>query len=319
MYCLGMDYQSGGGGGGGFNSGGGGSGGRGGRPSSGYSSQSGDRGGSGGGARKSYDEQTMIPITIGMALASQPDESAEGSGDQQLADGRKLNHVRIVAATRTVDDLSTTCIYTMEDGTGSIEVKQWVINDPCSAAVEAKRETLQEGKYLKITGQIKDTFDGKKMIVADSIRPLHTGNELAHHMLEVVYAEQMAQRKQHSFGAAHNNMMMGGTGVGFGGGGGMETPAHHRRAQQPLQQQSHGGGGAGGGFGDDGGLRDKVLDFIKTHENLNDQGANITECARNLQSSSGFSEASVRKVVDELSAEGLIYSSVDEDHYMFAS
>jgi replication factor A2 len=309
-----MDYQGGGGGGGGFNSGGGGGRGGGGRPSSGYSSQSGDRGGSGG-ARKSYDEQTIVPITISMALASRPDESAEGSGNQQLADGRKLYHVRIVAATRSIGDHSTNVLYTVEDGTGLMEVKQWVDDDTCEAANEARRECCADpekvGNYLKITGQIKD-YDGKKMIVADSVRLLHTGNELAHHMLEVVYAEQMAQRKAMSncFGGA-NSMMMGGTGVGFGG---METPANHRRAQQPLSQS-----GAGGASSGDGGLRDKVLAYIQAHENADDNGASVPECVQNLQFSSGYSEAAVRKMVDDLSSEGLIYSTVDEDHYMFAS
>jgi replication factor A2 len=327
VVVLGFDYQGGGGGGGGgFNSGGGsgrggGGGGRGGggRPSSGYSSQSGGGGDrSGGGApRKSYDEQTMVPITINMALASCPDESAEGSDNQQLADGRKLYHVRLVAAIRSVDNHSTNVLYTVEDGTGLMEVKQWIDDDACTAANDARRECCTitaepwGGRYLKITGQIKD-YDGKKMIVAESVRVLHTGNELAHHMLEVVYAEQNWQRKQMGTGNNMHMMMGGGTGVGFGGS--MATPSNQRqRAQQPLASQS------GGGAAADGGLRDKVLAFIQANENGNDQGASVPECIQNLQFTSGFSEGAVRKMVDDLASEGLIYSTVDEDHFMFAS
>jgi Replication protein A C terminal len=92
------------------------------------------------------------------------------------------------------------------------------------------------------------------------------------------------------------------------------TPSNQRRAQQPLSQS----GGTGGGGGGRDGLRDKVLAFIQAHENANDDGASVPECVQSLQFTSGYSEAAVRKMVDDLESEGHIYSTVDKDHFMLA-
>lgn len=187
-------------------------------------------------AHRSRDEQTVIPVTVLMAMRSQRDPS--GGDALVLDDGRKLASIKIVGATRQVQDFSTNAVYEVEDGTGLIEVKQWVDDNDCTAMSELRNETLRENVFLKIVGQIKD-YDGKKIVVANSIRPLSTGNELTHHMLEVVYSAEKHRR---------GDAIVAPAGVGSASMGGF----------QPLQPISGGAGEAPGNS-----AKDQLLHCIK--------------------------------------------------------
>lgn len=281
---LGMDYQ-GGGGGGGFG---------GGTPMGGGTppTSSGGRSYEGSSARRSADEQTLHPITVGQCLSSQPDES----GGTQLEDGRRANRVKIVAAVRSFQDYSTNCLYEMEDGTGLIDVKQWIGTEDCASLVRMRELCNKEHIYLAIVGSIKD-YDDKKTILADSIRPISTGNEISHHFLEVVYSAEKPKRQnvygqqQHHTGG--QSSMNPGNAVVFGG--------------APIQQQQQQGNQ----------LKDAVLDFIKKEGDFFESGANIVSCIGRLQNSL-HTEHDIRKAVESLAAEGHIYTTIDENWYKFA-
>jgi replication factor A2 len=238
--------------------------------------------------RKSYDEQTLHPVTVHMCLTSHPDE--DGSGEQ-LSDGRKLYHVKIVGAVRTYEDFSTNCLYGIEDGTGLIDVKQWIDNNDCSAMERLRQSCAKEGIYLSIIGQIKD-YDGKKTIVADSVRPIKTGNEITHHMLQVVYAAESYKRMNSPMYGAN---MISKQGLGFSG----------ITKGAPIQQ-----------YGTNDSLRDIVLTFIRTEGIYSDAGANVPLCIQQLQGK--YNENEIRDVIEGLAAEGHIYSTIDENNYKFA-
>lgn len=259
---TGMDYQGdSGGGGGGF------------APSS--------QPGSGGrsSTRRSPDEQTVLPATVLMLLQSQTVDDRP-----QLADGRGVHRVRLVAAVRSFEDMSTNIVYDVEDGTGLIRVKEWLDDHKENAkTAELRERTKKENVYVKITGQLKD-YDGNKQIVADSIRPLSSGNELAHHMLDVVHTEQTFRLKQQP--------------AAFTPGFGQANPAVGR----PLQQQAVANSG--------GGVREALLELMK--QSQSEQGVSIVDCAKTLP----FPEATIRQTIDLMSQEGIVYSTIDEDHYL---
>lgn len=209
----------------------------------------------------------------------------------QLQDGRMINRVRFVAAVRSFEDMSTNIEYEVEDGTGMIKVKEWLDDlKENSKTAEMRDLTKKEHVYIKVTGQLKD-FNGHKQVVADSIRPLSTGNELAHHMLDVVYTEQQHRKKQQqpSFTA------------GFGQPAG--RPLHHHQAANGQ----HGGGG---------GIRDKVMEIMREASNP-EMGVSMTACAQMLSGS--YDASAIREAFDMLAQEGLIYSTIDEEHYQLAA
>ena len=134
---------------------------------------------------RSYEEQTLIPVTISMALKARLDSSG-GDDTLTLEDGRALHTVKIVGAVRNAYVQSTNIIYTIEDGSGSLDIKQWLDDNDSDVIAEMKKKKIKEGIYVKVIGQIKD-YDGKKELVANSVYPLLSGNELNHHILEIMY------------------------------------------------------------------------------------------------------------------------------------
>lgn len=228
--------------------------------------------------RRSPDEQTVVPVTICMMLQSQNVDDRP-----QLPDGRVLHRVRLVAAVRSFEDMSTNIEYEVEDGTGAIKVKEWLDDHKENAkTVEIREQTKREHVYVKITGQLKD-YNGNKQVVADSIRPLTSGNELSHHMLEVVYIEQKSRQKQQQ--------------PAF-------TPGFGQVAGRPLQATSNGQSDT---------LKDKVRAMVKA--NLSEEGIHIDDCIKSLAS---FPEADVRQAFEILAQEGDIYTTVDESHFQCA-
>lgn len=273
---AGMDYQ-GGGGGGGFSSGG--------SPPGSSGGQQQQR------ARRSYDEQTIQPLTIRMALSAR---DPDGTGAE--LDGRKLYHIKLVGAVRSVTPNTSNVVFDIEDGTGLIQVKQWLDQQNESPRMtELREQASRENIYVRIVGQLKD-YNGSTMLLADSIRPISTGNELAHHMLDVVYAGEMAKRKT-EYVAPQPMVMGGGGGIGFGGGGGT-----------PMVSST------GNGTGDK--LTDEVLSFFREHSVNSEVGASLHSTMQYL--GGRYSEGQVRSAIENLSAEGTLYSTIDEEHYKYA-
>jgi len=241
--------------------------------------------------RKATEEQTLIPVTIRMIL-----DSTTGS---VLADGREPHQIKLVGAVREVVSQSTSNVYSLEDGTGLIEVKEWVdaTNDNSTIA-KMREEASQEHVYLRIIGKMSD-YDGKKQVVAYSVRKVSSGNELTHHFLDVVHSAEKFKKGTQIVGAPNlmgsSGNMMQGVSNGYGG-----------QSAAPTPVQSMGGGG-----GDN--LEANILNFIRSHTDDGGQGANINEYIR--QNGGVSMEGQIRQKFTYLATEGLIYSTTDEDHF----
>ena len=178
-------------------------------------------GGSSDGAkpRRNYDEQTLIPITCKMVHSALGDPS--GGSDLTLRDGRPLHMVKLVAAVRNHEERSTNVYVDVEDGTGLVQVKVWVNEgDECSAASNLRRDAATDHTYIRIVGQIRE-FDGQRQIVANDVRPVSTGNELTHHLLEVAHSYEKHVKVQSDADTMGMNMGMG---VGIGKMASLSTP-----------------------------------------------------------------------------------------------
>jgi replication factor A2 len=288
---LGMDYQGGGTGGGGGGGGGGG-----------YTN---NFGGGGGGtqdstekkSRKNYDEQTLIPVTISMIKKAQTDSSG-GDGTVVLEDGRPLHMVTIVGAVRSVDAQSTSIQYVIEDGTGSIDVKQWVDDNDSEVVAEEKKRAAQDNIYVKVTGSVKD-YEDKKMFLANSVRKLGSGNELTHHLLDVMYSGEKFKRADSIVPPVMLNNSMG-----------FNSNNNNSGGQANM-------GGGGGGFNQGGGddKRSQVMNVMQRLNNDGEEGTSVQQCVAELP---GLSEADVRDVINLLSEEGSLYSTTDENHFKLA-
>ena len=236
--------------------------------------------------RRNYDEQTLIPVTISMAYKARPDSSG-GNDVLTLEDGRPLHSVKIIGAVRTADVQSTNIMYTIEDGTGALNVKQWADDNDAEAIGEMKRQNAREGIYVKVIGQISD-YDGKKQLVANSVQALSSANELTHHLLEVMYSAEKFKQADSIVSAPMMN-----NGMAFGNNNSMK--------------QEMGSGDASGS------IKERVLQFLR--DNDSETGAPIEDCIRQL---SDVAESDIRQAAEHLSEEGQIYSTINENFFKVA-
>lgn len=72
--------------------------------------------------------------------------------------------------------------YEIGDGTGYIDVRQWLDS---SDDESGKTEGIEQDKYVSVIGSMK-IFGGKRHISAQSIRPIEDFNEVYHHLLKAL-------------------------------------------------------------------------------------------------------------------------------------
>lgn len=133
------------------------------------------------------NNNTLRPVTIKQALdASQPYPEA----NYQI-DGADTASICFVGQVRNISTQTTNITYKVDDGTGEIEVKQWV--DSATAdnmdTDEAKgpgtpgKDQVELNGYVKVFGKLK-AFGNKRYVGSHSIRPMKDINELHCHFLE---------------------------------------------------------------------------------------------------------------------------------------
>lgn len=244
--------------------------------------------------RKAYDEQTLVPVTARMIL-----NSADMAGDMLLEDGRELHMVKLVGCVRDVSEASTCITYSIEDGSGLVEVKHWLDSSDTPESIQMRDETCQDNVYLRIIGKLK-TFDGKKSIVANSVRKVTTPNELTHHFLEVVYsAERSKQKKTQQAGSSYTPYSVASNNEGVGFGKGPSTPG-----LVPMMERKEE-------------ARNNIIhEFIKEEGAQIETGLDMATCVNAFVGR--YSEEEVRKAITSLTNEGLLYSTINEDHFQSA-
>jgi len=232
--------------------------------------------------RKATDEQTLIPVTVGMLVNA-------AQNNKLLLDERETHHIKVVAAVTSVQMGSTSYSYTVEDGTGTIDVKEWL--DEGNIEVSRMREEAAvEHQYVRIMGKLEE-YDGKPQIVAHTVRKLPNGNELTYHFLEVVYEGEKYKQSQQIVGSptyAMGNMNFGGN-----------IPIQSSR---PIVNDGQGNGG---------GMVDEIKSFLAGSSD--DVGGDMLEFIK--RNKNKYNEYEIRQKFEMLATEGIIYSTVDENHF----
>ncbi|KAL3770608.1 hypothetical protein ACHAWO_009372 [Cyclotella atomus] len=260
--------------------------------------------------RRDYDAQTLIPVTVKMLQDAQGIPGGDSNaGDMILADERPLHMVKLVGAVRTVEPKSTNIYLDIEDGTGLFNVK--VYNggqeegnggDP-SAIQQIKAAAFQDNQYVRIIGQVKE-FDGNRTLIANDIRVLASGDEFTYHFCEVAYSyEKYLKRK------SQQQQMFGGGMMGYGIGNMASSGAPPPQGGNIISPSNGGGNNT---------VNQAVITLLQNEGANNDTGIHISEIQQIL-SGQGFNANDVQKAIADLSNEGHIYSTIDENHYQYAS
>lgn len=139
-------------------------------------------------SQRQQTRSSLSPVTIKeINEATQPVPDGEF-----VIHNVSLNMVSFIGVIRKVESSSSAITITVEDGTGSMDVKRWIDEKIATPAEEAEKFSALENKYVYITGALKE-FNSKKSIQHATIREIVDHNEVAYHMLYAISNHLEAQ------------------------------------------------------------------------------------------------------------------------------
>ncbi|CAD6448737.1 a65059be-1b1a-456d-b4b3-c41272c7c621 [Sclerotinia trifoliorum] len=250
--------------------------------------QGGDGGSQGGsqdspGGTKTYGKDTLRPVTIKQILdAEQPHPDADFK-----IDGSEVTQLSFIGQVHSISKQATNNTYKVDDGTGLIEVKQWIDND---AEPDNAKSVPQEGQYIHVWGRLK-SFHDKRHVGAHIIRPITDMNEVTFHGLEATLVHLQFTRGAIPTAAAFKTESGDGIFVDSYGGNNVGTAPRGRALPAHVTPNAR-----------------AVFNLLQL-EPQNSEGVNVNIIATRL----GMPVAEVYKCGDQLLAEGCIYTTVDDE------
>jgi len=271
------------------------------------SNDSGNQYGQSGGASQKrvipYDQRKLSQVTIKQIMSAPPVQA----DDPVMVDGMEIGQLHLIARLMSIDQQSSHTQYRISDYTGTLEAKQWS-ND----AQDAQSANLQVGSWVHIFGRI-NSFQGKCSVNVFDVVPVTNFNEITHHFTEVIFAHltNLETAKKQEMQMNNSSMMMGGNnnsntmssmGPGYGNDQGMGG--------------NQGGGWNGNAMNKDSGrssIEQKVLSVVKSPEFANSEtGCNVQAIFDRLPNED---IQKLKDTIDLLAEEGVMYSTLDDEHY----
>lgn len=198
-----------------------------------------------------------------------------------------LPQITFVGQIRSISTQTTNITYKVDDGTGIVEVKQWIDtdaqNDPMDMDSKSK---LAEDVYCRVWGRVK-AFNNKRHVGAHVIRPISDYNEINYHLLEAT-AVHLHFTQGPPAGQTNGAAAKGANGLGG-------------------QQQ----GGVNGGTND--GLPHMSVSARKVYQALKATDSNEGLHLHMLASTTQMPTNEVYKGAEELLGNGIIFTTVDDN------
>lgn len=241
------------------------------------------------GLSKRSSGNTLRPVTIKQILeASQQHPDAEFK-----IDGTEIGQLTFVAVVRNISIQSTNITYRMEDGTGLIEVKQWLEMETIADDNPKKNIDITPDTYVRVIGQLK-AFNNKRHIGAHHIRSITDLNEVQYHLLETTaihlyFTRGPPQNENTSktFGSLNRNVSNN-----YNIQDGIHTNSI-LNAQMSLHNLSP--------------YLQRIMAAVHAAPDTN-EGVNIHQLAKAIGSNN------IERAIEELTSDGLLYTTIDDEH-----
>ncbi|XP_058067964.1 replication protein A 32 kDa subunit B isoform X1 [Magnolia sinica] len=183
--------------------------------------------------------------------------------------------------------------FSLDDGTGRIDIHRWV-ND---AAESNEMAAVNNGMYVRVNGQLKG-FQGKRQAVAFSVRPVTDFNEIAYHFIECIHVHQYNMRSQAQGGGPGQAQTNSATTTAFQNG----SVGH--QAAVPNQFASMAETGTD--------FDQMVLAIFHEPENLaKESGVHVDRIVERL----GVPKNKIMQSINYHTDNGNIYSTIDDYHF----
>ncbi|VDK31587.1 unnamed protein product [Taenia asiatica] len=202
--------------------------------------------------------------------------SATQDGDKFVSSaGVHFSQVTLVGLIRSVNESATRIDYEIDDYTGPSVLVKQFVDDD---AGPGSCRTLRELTYIRVYGHVR-SFQGDINVVAFKVFPVIDMNEITCHIMETIYA-RMLHAKAASSQTREDITAKDST----------INPVTSIRGLTALQSQ--------------------VLSCVRAA--LDDNGVTVSQICEKLR---GVPEKQIRDDLDFLSAEGHVYSTVDDNHF----
>ncbi|KAI1302967.1 replication protein A, subunit RPA32 [Xylaria venustula] len=237
-------------------------------------------------AVKPINDESLRPVTIKQIIDAEPSYAGDASF---RIDGLDVKQVTIVGQVRVINQQTTNITYKIDDGTGTIEVKQWLDADKQESPEAA--HAFKEEDYVRVWGRLK-SFSNKRHVGAHVIKPVRDFNEVNYHLLEATYV--------HLFFTRGGPPQGDGGAMGGGGGGG-----HNDNSDSMFVDD-----------GNDARYRGystkakKMYDYLQRSGNPT-EGIHMQVIAREA----GMTIQDVMAAAEELLSHGTIYTTMDDETY----
>ncbi|TID29162.1 hypothetical protein CANINC_002119 [Pichia inconspicua] len=266
----------------------------------GFDPSSNNNGGSAGGFgsesnKPRWATQFISPVTIKMIK----DATFENGPDAAFfTHGIELSYVRFVGMLRAIEEQETHRLLTVEDGTGSIQVRLWNREreggDEYGEELKDEEEDDQDNvetelkllQYVDIVATVKD-FNQKAQVQVQNVNVITDFNIIPYHLLNV--AKNYLTNKHGAI---------------------MTTTNTTTTAGESLFVGNDGTGSTAGVTG--GTTTDRVIGCIREQSKSMPDGVPVNFIASTLE----LAIDDVQTAVAELHQEGLIFSTDDDDMYL---
>ncbi|XP_050127491.1 replication protein A 32 kDa subunit A-like [Malus sylvestris] len=246
---------------------------------------------------KRRETHGLVPVTVKQI------SEAHQSGDEKsnfVISGADVANVSVVGMVFDKAERNTDVDFTVDDGTGRIKCRRWVNENFDSREMQE----IEDGIYVRVNGHLK-VFQGVRLIVAFSVRPVKNFDEVAFHFIECIHTHLLTSKLQLQGNAATQAQPMDSslnTPVRSGSTGYQTAPSNQFSGQVSVD-----------------GLKScdqLVLDYLQQPSSIGkEKGIHRDELSQHLKVPVG----KILEAIRSLEEEGLIYSTIDEFHYKSAA
>ncbi|KAL4279129.1 hypothetical protein GQ457_03G045010 [Hibiscus cannabinus] len=248
---------------------------------------------------KNSDARCLLPLTVKQLK----DLSRGGESDISI-EGVDVNNIVLVGMVSKIDNAVSECTFRVDDGTGWVECTKWVHEHIDSVEVDA----ILVGMYVRVYGQLK-SIQSRRTVHTFSIRPVIDYNEITNHFIECIYVHlyntklrgctNTQPRMTNSIGGMTAQPQVANSNFGDPGKG-YSYQANLTNQYNTDEEQIHG-------------ISSMVLQYLRRPACLaSEMGVCSGVVARELN----VSVDKIRKTLEFLASEGLVYTTTD-DYYKF--
>jgi replication factor A2 len=195
--------------------------------------------------------------------------------------------VTFVGQVRNVSPQTTNITFRLDDGTGIIEVKQWIDADKH----DDSKSNFELDQYVRVWGKLK-SFNNKRHVGAHVIKPVTDFNEVNYHLLEATYVHLFFTKGAPGGGQGANGNAGDDDSMfvdGAGGGGDNSNDDKVRHCSQKAK---------------------KFYNFLH-----NAEGGSAGIHLHDIAAGTGLSVNDAAAAAEELIGPGVIYTTIDDDTY----